>query len=94
MGERSRFSQQLHCRCPPCKKDSTSHGLMTKFIYSFMNMYINQIYFTPFYLENYVKSLFITISGRSCHLCNDISLEEGLSALMKNLPKWQEFNGR
>ena len=93
-GETSQFSQQLHCRCPPCKKDSNSHGLMTILIYSFMYMYINQINFTPYYLENYVESRFITVCGISCHLCNDISLEEGLSALMKNLPKWQEFNGR
>jgi hypothetical protein len=57
-------------------------------------MYIDQINFTPFYLENYVKSHFITIWGFSCHLKNDISLEEGLSALAKNLPKWREFNGR
>jgi hypothetical protein len=93
-GERSRFSQQVHCRCPPCKKDSTSHGLMTIFIYSFMNMNINQINFTPFYLENNVKSRFITAKRIGCHLANDISLEEGLSTLAKNLPKWQEFNGR
>jgi hypothetical protein len=95
MGERSQFSQQLHCCCPPCKKDSNSHGSMAIFIYSFINMYINQINFTRFYLKrNYVKSRFITICMISCHLCNDISLEEGLSALAKNLPKWQEFNGR
>jgi hypothetical protein len=65
-------------------KKPNRHGLLTIFIYSFMYMYINQIYFTPFYLENYVHSHFITICGISCHSCNDISLEEGLSALAKS----------
>jgi hypothetical protein len=57
-GERSRFSQQLHCRCPPCKKELTSHGSMTIFIYSFMNKYINQINFTPFYLKKLCQKPF------------------------------------
>jgi hypothetical protein len=82
-GERSQFSKQFHCCCPPCRKDSNSHGAMTIFIYSFMDMYINQINFTPFYLKNHVKSCLITIRRISCYLCNDISLEEGLSALAK-----------
>ena len=93
-GETSQFSQQLHCRCPPCKKDSTSHGSMTIFIYSFMDIYINQINITPFYLKNNIKSRFITIKRIGCHLGNDISLEEGLSTLAENLPKWRELNGR
>jgi hypothetical protein len=39
------------------------------------------------------KAILLPFFGIICHLCNDISLEKGLSALAKNLPKWQEFNG-
>jgi hypothetical protein len=61
-------------------------------------MYINQINFTPFYLiKNNVKSHFITIERIGCHLGNDISLEEGLSTLTKNLPiiqQWQTLTDK
>jgi hypothetical protein len=49
-----------------------------------MYTYIVQFISAPFSIKYFVKHC----------LGDDISLEESLTVLAKNLPKWQEFNGR
>jgi hypothetical protein len=49
-----------------------------------MNTYIVQFISAPFSVKYVVKHC----------LGDNISLEENLAILTKNLPKWREFNGR